>query len=326
VIGDARRPGWAPSPVQEQLLAAALDPPEAAAAAWAALAPGFDLGRMERGSFELMPLVGRNLAAAGHKDARLAKLIGIQRRSWVKNNLLLDRLLAATAAFDARRIEFVVVEGPPQAERYYGDLGLRPTSTMHLLVKSPDIPSALAELSSLGWREQPLNGYPGWRVLTDDGNHICIVKARLAFDFLGTADSVAPWTATDRFDVRDASLPVPSPTHALLAAIVGGARTAPTTPTQWIADAVLIARTAQVGFDLLAHDARIHGQALRVCAAARYLRRFDNRFDALAAADASPTTRERVIYALTARSWTRGGATADRLAYRLAAWRREVPA
>jgi hypothetical protein len=322
VIARARRPGWLPSPVQEQLLGAALDTPEAAAAAWAALPPDFDLERMERGSFELMPLVARNLAAAGRPDARLPKLAGIRRRTWVKNNLLLDRLLAAAAAFESRGIGFVVVEGPTQAERYYGDLGLRPTSTIHLLVKSADIPSALTELSSLGWVEQPLNGYPGWRVLTDAGKNICIVKDRLAFDFVGTHDSDVPWTAPDEFNVRGTSLPLPSPTHALLAAIVGGARIGPTTPTQWIADAVLISRTSQVEFDHLMSDAKIHGQALRVRAASRYLRRFDDRFEMLASRDAAPTIRERLIYALTARSWTRGGATADMLACRFAGWGR----
>ena len=325
MIAHPRRPGWAPSAVQEHLLAAALDTPEAAAAAWAALPPGFDLERMERGSFELMPLVARNLAAVGSTDGRLPKLAGIHRRSWVKNNLLLDRLLAAAAAFDSRGIGFVVVEGPPQAERYYGDLGLRPTSTIHLLVESTEMPAALSELSSLGWREQPLNGYPGWRVLTDDGQHLCIVKDRLAFDFVGTAHHAkVPWTALDHLVVRGIPLPVPSPTHALLAAIVGGARTAPTTPTQWIADAVLISRTSQVDFDRLTNDARIHRQTLRVRTAARYLCHFDERFAALGAGDAAATIHERLVYALTARSWPRGGATADALAFRLAERRRQA--
>ena len=117
---------------------------------------------------------------------------------------------------------------------------------------------------------------------------------------------------------------MPSPTHALLAAIVGGARTAPTTPTQWIADAVLISRTSEVDFDRFTNDARIHRQTLRVRTAARYLCHFDERFAALEAGDAAPTIHERLVYALTARSWGRGGATADALAYRLAERRRKA--
>ncbi|HZT52754.1 MAG TPA: lipopolysaccharide biosynthesis protein, partial [Gaiellaceae bacterium] len=66
-----------PSPLQRQLLLVALGDPESATEAWASLPPTFSLDDLEPGSFELLPLVYRNLARTRPDEPLLPKLKGI---------------------------------------------------------------------------------------------------------------------------------------------------------------------------------------------------------------------------------------------------------
>ena len=85
------RCGYRPTGLQEQLLLVALGDPDSAAEAWKSLPASFSLDDLEPGSFELLPLVYRNVAQTDPADPLLPRLKGIYRRSWVKNNLLLGR-------------------------------------------------------------------------------------------------------------------------------------------------------------------------------------------------------------------------------------------
>ena len=63
--------------MQAALLRVALDDrPEAAVRSWQELRPSLDVEILEPGSFELMPLVYRNLTGAGVDDPELGRIEG----------------------------------------------------------------------------------------------------------------------------------------------------------------------------------------------------------------------------------------------------------
>jgi len=260
--------GYRPTPLQEQLLLVALGDPDSAVEAWTSLPDTFSLDDLEPGSFELIPLMYRNLSAAVPHDPELPRLKGIYRRSWVKNNLLLSRTSEIGDALQAAGIPALFLEGPAYGSRFYGDLGLRPTSSVHVLVPASDAAEASARLERAGWAPRPGSGaYPGWRLLFDTGGNICVLRSSLAFDYIGLGDEPAEetlWRAAESHRAGETAVLVPAPTDALLAACVAGARYGPLPNTQWLTDAVMILRATEVDWDRIIDLAVTHRQHLRL--------------------------------------------------------------
>lgn len=322
-----RSRGYWPTPVQEQLLDAALGDPAGSVAVWRALQPRFSLDELEPGSFELLPLVYRNLSSTEYDDPLLPRLKGIYRRAWVKNNLLLERTKEIGEALRAAGIQALFLEGAVLADRYYPELGLRPTSTTHLLVRADEAAGAVVALERIGWRVRAASGdYPGWRFLFDDDGNVCVLRTSIAFDFAAAEGAVsdAPlWESAERQAVAGTEVLVPAPTDALLAICVSGARLSPLPRTQWIADAAMVLRGHEVDWRRLVELGQGRGQTLRLRAVFDYLLRLPVphppeevhiRLD-----EASVTRRERLIYALSSRSIRGLGGVPETTAAHLAA-------
>jgi hypothetical protein len=316
----ARRSGWhsyRPTVLQEQLFVAALGDPDSAAEAWKGLPATFKVDDLEPGSFELIPLVYRNLAAVLPDDPELPRLKGIYRRSWVKNNLLLGRMGTIAKALRSAGIPALFLEGPTHATRFYGDLALRPTSSLHVLVPASNAAEASSMLERRGWAPRPGSGaYPGWRLLFDPGGNICVLRSSLAFDYVGRSDEPAEeslWRAAESYPVGDIEALVLTPTDAFLAAFVAGARYGPLPPTQWLTDAVMILRTAEVDWDRILDLAVTHRQHLRLESALVCLLdlpvEVPDRVGAAYAwlAGPQPTRRERLAFALSSGRLARRG-------------------
>lgn len=329
---DDRVPSGAfwPSPLQEQLLICALAGPQEAVGAWREAAQRFNLDELEPGSFELMPLAYQNLSAAAHEDdALLARLKGIYRRAWVRNNLLLDRTGATAEALRAAGIRALFIEGATFAARYYPDLGLRPTSFITLLVDEDAAPAALARLARSGWLEPPGAGPAtgGPRSLYDRDGNVCLLRTSIAYDFVlppDPAGSHAPlWEAAVPQAVGGGEVLVPSPTDALLAVCVAGARHGPVPNIQWIVDAAIVLRTQNVDWGRLLDVGIGRGQTLRLRDVFRYLARIpcprppDEVRRRLEGTSATP--RERLAHACTAGSVRGLGALPEIVAEHLAA-------
>ena len=315
-----------PTSFQERLLVAALASPEEAATAWSGMPPEFSLDVLEPGSFELLPLVYRNLSEVGSDDARLPRLKGIYRRSWVKNNLLLERVREIAAVFAEADLPALFLEGPTFANRYYPDLGLRPTSTIHLLVHPSDGLRAVSRLGRVRWTARAESSvYPGWRILFDDGGNICVLRTSLAFDFVDADESI--WSAAGEAEGGEARVHMPNPTDALLSVLVSGARLSPSPRTQWIADAAMLLRVQEIDWERLCALGVAGGQTSRLRATLGYLRRLPigpipaEVFELLVRAQ--PLRRERLVYRLVSGAPPRLAGSAEVLAEHLVATRDE---
>src|SRR5439155_15549659 len=112
-LEEGRGPrGYRPTGLQEQLLLVALGDPDSAAGAWKSLPASFSLDDLEPGSFELLPLVYRNVSQTNPADPLLPRLKGIYRRSWVKNNLLLGRTSEIAETLQTVSVPALFLEGP----------------------------------------------------------------------------------------------------------------------------------------------------------------------------------------------------------------------
>jgi hypothetical protein len=321
------RRGYRPTVLQRQLLLVALSDPDSAAEAWKSVPEGFWL-ELERGSFELMALVYGNLAQTCPDEPLLPRLKGIYRRSWVKNNLLLRKTSEIAMTLEAGGVRPLFLEGPTHAVRFYGDLALRPTSSIHVLVAASNATEALIQLKHGGWTHRPgSDAYPGWRVLFDSESNVCVLRSSLAFDYIGHSEDPAEepiWRDADRYDAPGTEVLVPMPTDAFLAACVAGARYGPLPPTQWLTDAVMILRSGELDWDRLVNLAVVHRQHLRLREALGCLLDLpipvpQRVADAHAwLAQTQPTRRDRLAFALSTGTLARRGGLADSLAELLA--------
>jgi hypothetical protein len=322
------RRGYRPTASQRQLLLVALSDPDRAAEAWKSVPEGFSLDELERGAFELMPLVYRNLTQSCPDEPLLPRLKGIYRRSWVKNNLLLGTTSEIANTLRGAGLPALFLEGPTQAARFYGDLALRPCSAVHVLTTAADATEASKWLESRGWNLRPgSDDYPGWRVLFAANGDICVLRSSLSFDYVGQGEVPAEeplWRAAEAFDVDGTEVLVPMPTDAFFAACVAGARYGPLPPTQWLTDAVMILRSGELDWDRLVNLAVAHRQHLRLREALGCLLDLpvpvpQRVADASAwLAQWQPTRRDRLAFALTTGTLARRGGLADSLAELLA--------
>lgn len=299
-----------PTPAQELLLTVALADPPQAAAAWRELRPRLDLDHLERGSFTLLPLVYRALSEAAVHDSLLPRLKGIYRNTWTKGSLLLERARAASEALAAAGVPALLLGGVGSAVRYYGDVGLRPTVSVDLLVEPRAAPVASRILAGAG-----LEGPAIARAQLATFDHErgpYVLTTSIARDFVLRGDPqrahAALRDAARSLDVRGTHVPVLAPGDELLAACVTGARSAPAPNVQWIADAATILRTSsnEIDWDRLVRLGREWGRTLRLRDSLEYLGRLPGvevPAETVSLLEASPPTRrERLAHAWAAGS------------------------
>jgi len=315
---------YRPTPIQRRLLRVALSDPDRAAEAWKSVRESFTLDELERGSFELMPLVYQNLVQSSPDEPLLPRLKGIYRRSWVKNNLLLGATSEIATTLGAAGLPALFLEGPTHAARFYANLALRPSSAVHVLTPPAHAADASRRLEREGWSLRPgSDGYPGWRVLFAANGDICVLRSSLSFDYVGRGDVPAEeplWRAAVAFDVNATEVLVPTPSDAFLAACVAGARYGPLPPNQWLTDTVMILRSGELEWDRIVDLAMVHGQHLRLREALGCLLDLPIPLPQRVAdahawlAQWRPTRRDRVVFALSNGTLARRGGLADSLA------------
>jgi hypothetical protein len=267
-----------PSPLQAALLVVALeDSLEAAVTSWRELRPNLDVDELEPGSFELIPLVVRNLTLAGLDDPELDRLKGIVRRTWVRNNLLVERTKEAAQALAADDISALFIEGVALASRFYSELGLRPTSFVDVLVNANDWQAAHACLVDVGWRTAPDKKSPSPpgspHFLVDQHRNVCALRSRIAVDLMTDrrGDATDPlWERPDRIAMFGVNVCVPPPTETLFAVVVSNARSKSRKSLQWIVDAKVVL-AAGIDWERFLELAERTGQVLRCREALAYL-------------------------------------------------------
>ena len=100
---------------------------------------------------ELFPLVYRNLMEQGFTDPGLEKLKRISMFVWIQNNLRFNNLEKVLKAFQAAKIDTILLKGAAFIPLYYQDQGARGMGDVDLLVADKDFLSTCELLESLGW-------------------------------------------------------------------------------------------------------------------------------------------------------------------------------
>lgn len=262
-----------PSRTQELLLDTAFAPPGKRADAWHELGPAFDLRRLEMGSVGVLPLVYRVVAEDQPDDPHLDRLKGIYRSTWVKNNLLVERLAETLQTLRAREVEPLLVDGLAAAARYYPEVALRPTPTIDFVIRASLLVPASRALGAAGWSapaplrfeaDQPIS-------FSDADGHTCVLRTTPAVELPIPLDELE--AASVGIELNGSSIRTLAVEHDLLAACAEGARAKPVRSIQWLVDVCQILRVCanEISSERLLATASRHGQTLRLRRALEYV-------------------------------------------------------
>ena len=267
------RGGCWPTEDQILLLRAALLDADTARTAWERWRAENALETADSASLRLFPLVYSNLRSAGLDEFDLAKLKGAYRGAWVHNQLLFKRAAEALSALGDGGVPTLVLKGIALSVAHYRDDGVRPMEDIDVLVPRRDFERAITVLRGAGWaagRDYIPTG--GLRAV--HAEHLQHREGGVSLDLHRYALAQAAsddefWSAAVEIELLNAPTRVLCPADQLLHVAVHGARWNPVPPVRWLADAVVIERSAgtDLDWDRLVAEATRRGVTATLAAA-----------------------------------------------------------
>lgn len=274
-----------PTPAQEDLLRATLLDGDEAGEAWERWRSTNDIELVETASSYLFPLLYLALRERGVSGPELAKLRGIHRFTWVKNQRLLRALVEVTRLFDEAGIATVVLKGAPLLLFHYKNIGARMMNDVDVMIDEVDFRRASELLSASGWsflEPLPAAGFlPFTHAVPWSHPHFAEVDLHwrpFLIDSPPLAEQALRRRAVTRV-VQGREMSMPDATDLLLLACVHGRKPDLHSGCRWVADAFTVIRTAEpaIQWDSLFERARALGVLLPARDALTYVSRlFDD--------------------------------------------------
>ena len=254
-----------PTGEQELLLRAALLQGKSSLEAWERWKSSVDIEHLDIGSHRLLPHLYRNLQTQGVKDPLMGRFKGVYRRTWYDNQLLFHHVSALLLSFRDAGIETIVLKGAALALLHYKDSGVRPMNDFDVMVPVEQTSPAIDLMRKLGWNPMPRSP----EALTESylsivNSHGFVHRAGRECDLhwhlfpeccQADADQEF-WEHSVPFKVHDVPTRSLAPTDQLLHVCVHGAEWNPVPPLRWVADAMMIMKTAPINWDRLIAQAR----------------------------------------------------------------------
>ncbi|WP_423459213.1 nucleotidyltransferase family protein [Ottowia sp. VDI28] len=272
------------STAQLSLLKACLVPAEEVEPHWRDWRGRIDLEHLDEGSNRLLPLLYRRLEAAGLHDPEMARLRGIYRYHWCRNQLLLAELRRLLAALHDLGVEVLLLKGAALIHRYYHDPGIRPMSDLDIMVRPADMKAVFKLLRERGWQarvQADLDQMQTRRLIHAVDFRRDWNGRGLEIDVHWTPLHRSTWPgAEEAFWVRSLATSVDGlpcrvlePTDQLLHTCLHGGAWNAMPPLRWVTDACCILRgdAEAIDWERLIEDAHRHHGFLMLRAALGYL-------------------------------------------------------
>jgi Uncharacterised nucleotidyltransferase len=213
---------------------------------------------IERDTGRLLPLLYRNLAAAGVDSEEMVSLRDAYRRTIARNRLHLRPALEAMALLDNRHIPSIVLKGAAMTTPlYYNDIGARSITDVDLLIPHSQARAATELLLSSGWIAAPTHTVDQ---TLRDYHAINLGRGQFGnvdvhWDLLVTGRNLeadqALWSRAVATTIDDVAVRVLDPTDHLLHTCAHGAPR----EVRWITDVITTVRLAPaIDWDRLVRD------------------------------------------------------------------------
>jgi hypothetical protein len=263
---------------QELLLQAAILKGSDSIDAWQEWKSRVDVeGNHDSGSFRLLPLLYKNLQRHGIRDPFIAKLKGIYRKAWYKNQTLFYDVGKMIRYFHDAGIKTMLLKGASLTVLYYKNYGVRPMSDIDVLVPGYQASSAVDLLHHAGWK--PVLPFKKVDLVY---RHSCLFKDQSGTEldlhwrpFMECQESSWKnfWDKAVPLPLADTTTLSPNATDMLFHVIIHGVQWNLEPPIRWVADAmsVINCSDAEIDWMHLINQAEKQRTYLRVREGLNYL-------------------------------------------------------
>jgi hypothetical protein len=299
--------GWRPTSQQELLLRAALSQGDEVLRSWQQWKKADDLDHLDGGSARLLPLLYHNLKIHNVEDPIMARLKEEYVHAWSNNELLFHDIAALLRIFQAAGVETILLKGAALALHFYVDAGLRPMSDVDILVRPEKAKLAIKLLHEAGWKtnyESPESLLPYQHSVdfSDGRGHRLDLHWKVLWDGLQDVSDHDFWESALPVEINNVPTSILNPTDQLLHVCVHGAAWNDLPPLRWVADALIITRTAksEINWNRLIEQIQKRRLMLPMRDTLGYLQNFPGitvPTDVLSAIRNMPASRlERILY------------------------------
>ncbi len=269
---------WLPAPEEEMLLKAGLENGAAAAEAWLEYKAKIDFEKISGAEKRLFPLVYHNLRQNKFTDELTGFLKDAHREAYKKVAFNLQRAADLTSLLAQNNIETILLKGAALGINYYPSAALRPMSDVDLMIKPKDFAATVEILKTRNWR-------------TNERNLSLIVEIIHACQFFDEEDFELDlhwrlmgecWNADKNETFWDSAVMLKHnsletkalcATDQLFHVCRHGARYNLLSPVRWVADAVMILRSAdEIDWQRLLRLAQFYRFSLPLFHALNYLK------------------------------------------------------
>lgn len=306
--------GWKPTPRQELLLRAALVQNEDAIAAWKEWSAESDNIPSDSGSVRMLPLVFQNLSALGEEGPAYKSLRDRYRATWAQNQLQMRRGAVALGALREAGIPTMLLKAFALIPLYYRDPGTRPTGDMDVMVPIERDLEALQVLERVGWSpanralaemSEPYRSRHYAHTLANiNGLPVDLHRHLLYFETRPDGDK-SFWEGSIPLLFEGIETRALQPADQLIHACAHGTPWNEMPPIRWVADAIVLLRSAEIDWARVVRQAQEHQVTLIMRNTLAYLRQaFDAPIpqETLSALQTLPVSRaEQVLYDIATR-------------------------
>jgi hypothetical protein len=287
--------------------------PDAARLAWRKWRQGIDLDDLDNSCFRIMSLVYRRMVDLGIDDPDLARIKGLHRYHWTRNQLAWRGKDEVVRALQEKGIPTLLLKGAALSRTVYPEPTTRGMHDLDILVPVASAATAMGLLTARGWVAQHVDA-----VRTIDYLHACSFlhpefgELDLHWHVLRSCCQEARdnemWQAARDFSFAGVATKILCPADQLLNACEHGQHPSPASALQWLVDATFIVRNSPAPFDWprLIDQTRRARLVLTVRRSLHFIRRhFEPALprEVLAELDAIPVPAlERTEYFLAGRS------------------------
>jgi len=225
------------------------------------------LDDIDYATLRLLPLLYLRLQKFNFKDETTAKIRGVYKLTWVKNQLLISAIEQVVPVLETQGISVLMLKGVPLLMSVYKDVGARFLGDADILIPPGNIKKVLKIMSDAGWKlegsrnpkydnfseeslqratkaanfinEQEVKLDIHWRLFrfSKDGGGV------FAFDDL--------WSRSTTINFKNQKYNILSPEDMLMHVIIHGAGGNTHRPFRWVADAVAIIKALDIDWDKL---------------------------------------------------------------------------
>ncbi len=258
-----------PSSADIALLRAALGEGEAARAAYRVWRDQLDWNSIPAKWRTIVPLLHRNITTLGIKDPLIRRFRGIRRYLWARNLPLIALAKRVHVAFAKANVPALALKGTSLVASGYMDRSIRPMEDIDILVTRSQLETAIKTLKGLGFdphvirprclteRVVPMGELPSWPFRNAEGNDVDLHWNALHLDRRPGADSGA-WRRSRRVAFEGISMLVLDPADQLLQICAHGIQADGPDTIRWMADAIIVIRGGELGWEALLQRARYH--------------------------------------------------------------------